>query len=443
MTVGEELGNARRHLGLTLDALSSTTGLPSTILRSIEETDISRLPSRAALDRAIRVYAAAVDLDPDELSERYLGLAAPSPADAMTAFESEDTEPPPASATALFACEPPSELPQSTGTGLFVYEPAYAPAGRRQQAARPAGAGDLQLPLHPEQHADGPSAIPHAGRDSRVVPEAGRRDYRLPIAAIALVSAIAVVGGYVLSARGGLPFRDRVPRASDRAVTSSGGGARPAEATAQRAAAAASPPTSSATTPRPTSPAAPAAGEPSAIGGSPVTPEPAKTSPVATREERPTSPENPNAKTATGRIPSAFVAVPGAPAASAPSAPPVATERNELSGSWEVIAHDAASTPERDANRIAYYLRLEQRGTQIVGSGYRVTAETAQRSSSQQAVTVQGTLTGTRLTLNFTGQRRERVVLNRSDDGMFRGQVRRDPSSVSLVVTLSPRGQKP
>jgi hypothetical protein len=106
-----------------------------------------------------------------------------------------------------------------------------------------------------------------------------------------------------------------------------------------------------------------------------------------------------------------------------------------------VIVHDEASTAEADRNKVAYYLRLDQRGTQVGGSGYRVSEDGAESASSQQPVVVRGTLSGERLTLDFSGQNREHFVLYRSDNGVFRGRFRRDgaPPAGRSVVTLSPR----
>ena len=116
---------------------------------------------------------------------------------------------------------------------------------------------------------------------------------------------------------------------------------------------------------------------------------------------------------------------------------------DEVSGSWDVIAHDESSTPDAATNRVRYYLQLAQRGPSISGSGYRVSDDGPDASSTQQAVVVTGTLSGERLTLNFTGQSRERFVLYRADDGVFRGRFRRDstPDGGSSIVTLAPREQ--
>ena len=127
------------------------------------------------LEAATRAYAAAVHLDADELSGRYLAQLPilPNTTEALTAFEPE----------ADAHGQPP-------GSGLFVYEPVYESTRAATIAsAELAPAVDWSPPQH----------------------SATTRDYRLPIAALLIVSAIAVGVGYLVGASGS--------RGSDRSTT--------------------------------------------------------------------------------------------------------------------------------------------------------------------------------------------------------------------------------
>jgi len=377
MTAGQRLADARHHLGFSLEALESRTGFGAELLRSIEETDLLHLPSGALLEAAVRAFAAAVQLDAEAFSKRYLAslpiLA--NTAEALTAFEPEADEQ---------ALQPAS--------GLFAYEPAYDSRVSQLAAPRPAS--------------------------------------RTPIGVLLLVSAIAVLAGYVLSAQSQWWKRPSQPDPNlAHAVKPDKTPSLPAPATALPA-----PATDSV--------------EAGIAARSDSTPSPAplesREGPGAKADPRPTTPADSHpAIAADSAVPSAFVVVPGSEptTASVPSATTAPETRGELSGSWNVVAHDEGANGEVATNRVAYYVRLEHRGTQIVGSGYRVSEDRAEAASSQQPVSVRGTLSGERLTLNFSGRDRERFVLYRSDDGVFRGRFRRDgaPADRSSVITVSPR----
>jgi transcriptional regulator with XRE-family HTH domain len=109
MNVGAELAQARQNLGLTLEDVSTSTKISVERLSAIEGMDAERLPSLIYLKGFLRAYATEVQLDPEDVSERYLAevdvvgpleitptasapvVAAPAPAD-----ESDpDLSPPP------------------------------------------------------------------------------------------------------------------------------------------------------------------------------------------------------------------------------------------------------------------------------------------------------------------------------------------------------------
>jgi cytoskeletal protein RodZ len=430
MSVGQELAEARRNLGLSLETLSSQIGFSVEVLRAIEDGDLLQLPSGIALKGALKAYAGAVQLDADAVSERYVAELPilPDTTDVWEAFEPERKEHGPSSASSL-----------------FTYESAYEPSVSSGSSPQAADAAGPVLLLRAER-AQGASSLPIVHHDGVAHDEPTRdRAIRFPVAVLLLASALAVVAGYMLSARGDWWPRDRSPRAANRVMASDSAHERQPDPNVAQAVApktAPSPPASAATSAE--------APPPPALSTAPVK---AKEAPGARAPERPTTPVSPRAVRALDPpVPSAVIVVPGSQPASAPtssaapatsSAAPATLRANqgELAGAWNVIAHDEAATAETDSNRIAYYLRLEQRGSHVTGSGYRVGAYGADRTSSQQSVGVRGVLSGERLTLDFTGQNHEHFVLYRSEDGTFRGRFRRTdaPASGSLLVTLSPK----
>src|SRR5688572_31741412 len=106
MTVGAELAAARQGLGLSVDEVAARTNVTSERLRALEQMGGVWLPSRAHLQGFVRAYAAAVQLDPDAIAQRYVaeldiarpsypatasGAAVPDPVDdsALDEFSSE------------------------------------------------------------------------------------------------------------------------------------------------------------------------------------------------------------------------------------------------------------------------------------------------------------------------------------------------------------------
>src|SRR5688572_16749611 len=72
MTVGAELAAARQGLGLSVDEVAARTNVTSERLRALEQMGGVWLPSRVHLPGFVRAYAAAVQLDPDAIAQRYV-----------------------------------------------------------------------------------------------------------------------------------------------------------------------------------------------------------------------------------------------------------------------------------------------------------------------------------------------------------------------------------
>jgi cytoskeletal protein RodZ len=72
MQAGVELADARRRMGLTLEEISRRTKISVERLSAIERGDQDNLPAPVYLNGFVRAYAAEVDLDGQDLAQRYL-----------------------------------------------------------------------------------------------------------------------------------------------------------------------------------------------------------------------------------------------------------------------------------------------------------------------------------------------------------------------------------
>ena len=72
MSVGTELAAARERLGLSREDVSQRTKISVERLLAIEQEDLPNLPPLVYLKGFVREYATAVQLDPDQVTQRYL-----------------------------------------------------------------------------------------------------------------------------------------------------------------------------------------------------------------------------------------------------------------------------------------------------------------------------------------------------------------------------------
>ncbi len=72
MKVGAELAQARERLGLSRDDISTRTKISVERLAAIEQEDVAALPPLVYLKGFVREYAAAVNLDPEDVTRRYI-----------------------------------------------------------------------------------------------------------------------------------------------------------------------------------------------------------------------------------------------------------------------------------------------------------------------------------------------------------------------------------
>ena len=126
MTAAEQLADARRKLGLSLDDISSRTKISVERLSAVERADPAALPSFVSLKGFVRAYAAEVKLDADAIWGRYISelpdpvaltsveeslVIIPTHADALAEFDAEDSDlmPPQPLLPRLQSCHPLSD----------------------------------------------------------------------------------------------------------------------------------------------------------------------------------------------------------------------------------------------------------------------------------------------------------------------------------------------
>jgi len=115
MTTGDELRNARRSHGKTIEQISRVTKISPPILRAIESDDHARLPGWVFTRGFLQSYASEVGLDPRATVTKFLAQNAPAP---RPTFESSGARTAPAIDVVP---EPePIELEPSTDIGQMI-----------------------------------------------------------------------------------------------------------------------------------------------------------------------------------------------------------------------------------------------------------------------------------------------------------------------------------
>ena len=406
MTVGEELAEARRKLGLSLEDVAAETNVPVERLRAIEAADYG-WQSPAAAEAAIRAYASVVQLEGEDVTPAAVAQLPIVPTveqQSLATYVSEGLEPPQAVRPRML---------------MFEWEAGEAAPLRSNR-------GYATLDSEPAYESD--DSNEHRFSDARV-----------PVAALVFVSALAVTGGFLLSASRDADLRETLAamereRATQPAPQGDAQAAQPQEpsATAAEVPAPSSPPTTPAAEPTPADrvpdrppemvEAVSRSTPPSSIAEGPrPAPKDAKPADLpSTKRDAVRTPEP--------TPPSAFVAVPESSRPSAPESPGTPVSAGEISGAWNVVAQQAEA-PAAHAPP-SYRLQLEQRGTRIVGSAYQ-TSEDGRRSRPSD---IAGTFSGGRLTLDLSGGDRARFVLYRGGGDSFVGRVRRTGGGAGATI---------
>lgn len=430
MTAAEQLADARRKLGLSLDDISLRTKISVERLRAVETADAALLPSFVYLKGFVRAYAAEVKLDPDVIWGRY--IAELSEPDALTLHE-EHLVPIPASADALAEFESEddhAELmpPQPTLSGdsfVAALERATRAAVSEPLDAAPAAVGSTHIPLGPD--------VAH------------RKSFAL--VPLVLATTLAIVGAYLLSAN----VDRRSPREAPDSNSARAAGSDPAAAVnpAPRQPSVPDPTNID----RPPSPARPAPGTGSPRRRSAV---PNQTS-AAPSSSSDNSTSNAASRASVGRQRDGAIGGGAVPDPAPPSVPPsvskdrAPSENDLVSGTWNVSSKVESTTFAAYQNlTLGFRLELEQRGNHVVGDGSKVSENgTALPARRRTAIRVEGTLEGDKLALDFTevGARRKsagRFVLYLAESGTLRGRFTSDAaqsSGVTVAVRESSSGR--
>jgi transcriptional regulator with XRE-family HTH domain len=114
MSIGDQLRNARRAKGVTIEHIASVTKISPNILRALETDDLAKLPGWVFTRGFLKSYAREVDLDPDETVATFLAQIAPP--EEPSAEESRETR----SARHLEEIHEPIEFEHSTDLGQMI-----------------------------------------------------------------------------------------------------------------------------------------------------------------------------------------------------------------------------------------------------------------------------------------------------------------------------------
>jgi cytoskeletal protein RodZ len=469
MEVGRELAQARQQLGLSLQEISNRTKISVERLSAIERGSLAELPPPVYLNGFLRAYAAEVNLDGADVTERYLAelqrvSAAPEHAanhasDLDDEFESE--YPPVATPTthdaptAAFASERPGPVEVSPEPELIAAPPPDPPELELHHIrhAEP----DVQLEQtaqydsidEPEPEFD---SAPHSSRLFSVEPieesalsraAAETREPRYGILAVVMIAA--VVAGVLLSAN---------LNAIKRALAME-----PEIAT--QPASQESPPVN----PKPETPEQRAATDARHSTEGAVEAKPSDTS-KASYTTPPSVPEatpgEPDAKRTGGEDPGRPIAPePAAPTRGSNEATANGTSNGitgdtttpNLSGAWTLTNRVESSgyQPFNNLN-LGYHLQWQQRGNRITGTGTKWMENGKALPERQRTpIMFQGTRNGRQIELEFTETGSRRVsegtfTLELADDGTLKGTFRSDVansqgSSLAVRVDSEPHNR--
>ena len=430
MTAAQQLADARRKLGLSLDDISTRTKISVERLSAVETADVALLPPFVYLKGFVRAYAAEVRLDPDAIWGRYVSevpkpdprtlpeqqvVFIPTSADALAEFESEDDH---------AEMMPPRPSPSGAPFVAAVERATRAPV-REPLDAAPAVGGATHIPLKP--------AVAHR--------------HSFGLVPLVLAMTLAMVGAYLLRAN------------VDRGSPSEAANSNPVPAAESDPAAAVNPAPRQPSVPDPTNiDRAPASARPAPGLGSPRrrTAVPTQTSPPPSGSSD-NSTSHPASRASAGPQGDRAVASGVVRAPASPSVPPSAAkhrgpiENDLVSGAWNVTSKVDSTTFAAYRNlTLGFRLELEQRGNEVVGEGSKVSENgTALPARRRTSIRVEGTLEGDKLALDFTevGARRKsagRFVLYLADHRTFRGHFTSDAaqsSGVTVAVRESSSGR--
>ena len=379
MNVGSELERARMSRGLSLEDVSARTKVSLERLAAIEQNDVEHLPPVVYLRGFVRQYATEVGLDADEVTDRYLAQFEAQALNRLDHAESKgpahraDDEVGPVHVAANRAQV--EEPPATVSTAAPLWQPAQFLPDPIRDHIKPDPPRDHIKADPPRDHinAETEALAPAPAATARTTATS-----RLPVRALLLTIAIALVAGFLLSAnldrlRGATGVSQVAPSAADQAKAG--------KSNDEVAAAASS--------------SSDASEKPGELTSAP---DPAR----ADVRHRPEA------------------------AADAGDASRVSV--SDVSGNWTLTNRvEEASYKPFENLTLGYRVQLEQRGNSVTGSGRKATENGRTiAAASQTPISFEGTLNGRRLELRFAerGNRRTSggtMLLDLTDDGSLRG----------------------
>jgi cytoskeleton protein RodZ len=391
MTVGAELAEARQSLGLSLDEVSARTKINVERLSAIEQMDTAQLPSLVYLKGFLRAYAVEVQLDPDDIAQRYLSEVEIAPPDLSVLGSVSRAPTPPGERVLERADDWQAEfLPENPPAPEL---PLAAP----EREARVSPTGQYFAVVDPHELSS---------------PRAASRRSPMRSVAVVMVLAIAAAAGWALSANFDTiagrfkQARAEAPKPPADEVPSPTANAR-------------------ATAPEPATPVVPSDSPPAAGNTAKAT----KSDAVPVN-----APSDSNVATA--------------PAAAA-ATEPVGEASANLTGAWALTNRVESSSYEGFNNlNLGFHLQLQQRGNRVIGTGQKwMENGRAIPARSRTPIAVEGTLDGRRLELTFTEHGAQRTsagtfVMDLADDGTLRGTFTSDAAK-SQGTSLARRMTSP
>jgi len=92
-SIGEELRDARIARGLTIEQVSASTKISQRIVRAIEADDVQHVPGGVFIRSFLRMYAREVNLNPEDIVNRFRAQFDPTPATASINNADDEPEP--------------------------------------------------------------------------------------------------------------------------------------------------------------------------------------------------------------------------------------------------------------------------------------------------------------------------------------------------------------
>lgn len=207
MNVGAELVRARHFRGLSIEEISNRTKIRRETLSAIEENRVNGL-STLDLRGALRAYAAEVQLDPDDVIERYVAQFEAQPRVEELTDSKWGIDVFPSEATLAPHAEVAPPLSSTTATNIALEPVAAAPMGEPGQIENT----DKTQPLHSRETMDflTPVSADNTLIDRTDVPRAltarvshrsrdGHRYGALAYGALAVVGLIGGAAGFLLA----------------------------------------------------------------------------------------------------------------------------------------------------------------------------------------------------------------------------------------------------